>query len=94
MQSDLEIQRSQLQEAAQAKKMLQSEAAELSAQLEVAQSEISGFMLRFLFYTFRYSSRSSRQDSNVKCRIDKSKMILHLPRPLPCSLVSYNLHTL
>ncbi|KAE9393608.1 hypothetical protein BT96DRAFT_215821 [Gymnopus androsaceus JB14] len=42
MQSDLEIQRSQLQEAAQAKKMLQSEAAELSAQLEVAQSEISG----------------------------------------------------
>ena len=60
MQSDLEIQRSQLQEAVQAKKMLQSEAAELSAQLEVARSEISGFMLRFLFYTSRYSLRSSR----------------------------------
>ncbi|KAJ4474099.1 nonmuscle myosin heavy chain b [Lentinula edodes] len=42
MQSDLETQRTQLQEALQARKMLQSEVAETNAQLEVARSEITG----------------------------------------------------
>ncbi|KAJ3894344.1 nonmuscle myosin heavy chain b [Lentinula edodes] len=42
MQSDLETQRTQLQEALQARKILQSEVAETNAQLEVARSEITG----------------------------------------------------